>query len=57
MEKYETPDKLRLLLQILKNKKFVLDCGHRVTFNHFLGNNIVVINGKKLKIVCSDCGY
>jgi hypothetical protein len=44
------------LKEILKGK-FVLDCGHKVTLNHNLGNNIIVINRKPLEIICTDCGY
>jgi hypothetical protein len=27
-----------------------------VTFGQFLGNDIVVRNGKEMKIICSHCG-
>lgn len=37
--------------------KYLLDCGHHVTLNHNFGNNIMVINGKELKIICSLCAY
>ncbi len=55
--KYQSPESLRAVLKRLKNEKFKLDCGHSITFNHNLGNNVVIINGKELKIICSDCGY
>ena len=42
---------------ILDREKFVLDCGHHVTFNEVLGNNITVYNGKELRITCAECGY
>ncbi|MBC2714926.1 MAG: hypothetical protein HF978_06415 [Desulfobacteraceae bacterium] len=56
-EKYESTDSLRLLLHQLNGKKFKLDCGHHISFNHFLGNDITIYNGKRLKIICSQCGY
>jgi hypothetical protein len=57
-EKYQEPELLRDILErTLKGKKFKLSCGHYVTFGHFLGNDITVYNGKKFKIICSQCGY
>lgn len=56
-ESYQGTDALREILALLKGKKFRLDCHHHVTFNHSLGNNITIYNGKKLKIICSQCGY
>ncbi len=44
------------LKEILKGK-FELDCGHKVTFNHNFGNNIIVINKKPVEIICTECGY
>ena len=44
------------LKEILKGK-FELDCGHKVTLNHNLGNNIIIINRNPLEIICTDCGY
>ena len=52
----DTEDLRRLLLQ-LKGRRFRLDCGHHITFGHFLGNDITILNGRKLKIICSQCGY
>ena len=46
-----------ILYKTVAGKKFRLDCGHHITFGHFLGNDITIYNGKKLKIVCSQCGY
>jgi hypothetical protein len=50
-----------VLKEIMSNTftgaKFRLDCGHHITFNHNLGNDITIYNGKELKIVCSQCGY
>ena len=54
---YQDTDVLREILAMLKGKKFRLDCDHHITFNHSLGNDITIYNGKKLKIICSQCGY
>lgn len=54
---YEDTDALREALAALRGRKFRLDCGHHVTFGHFLGNDITIFNGKKQKIICSQCGY
>ncbi|MDY6990199.1 MAG: hypothetical protein SWQ30_19325 [Thermodesulfobacteriota bacterium] len=56
-EAYEDTDALRETLSRLKGRRFKLDCGHHVTLGHFLGNDITIYNGKKLKIICSQCGY
>ena len=56
--KYEKPERLKEILSgALAGKKFRLDCGHHITFNHNLGNDIKIYNGKELKIICSQCGY
>ena len=37
---------------------YELDCGHRVTFGHGLGNNVVIINSyrkEEMRIICTDC--
>ena len=58
MKLYHGTDELRTILErALSGKKFCLDCGHHVTFGKFLGNDITIYNGKKLKIICSQCGY
>ncbi len=54
---YRTTSDLRKLLNILHHKKFILDCGHHVTFNRVLGNNITIYNGVELRIICAECGY
>jgi hypothetical protein len=54
---YESPEALKRVIETLKGKKFRLDCGHHVTFGHFLGNDITVYNGKRPTIICSQCGY
>jgi hypothetical protein len=46
---------LKAYLNNLRNKKFRLDCGHHVTFGFFLGNDIVIRNGKELRIICKQC--
>ncbi len=56
-EKYGPVDELKAFLNQLKEKKFTLDCGHHVTFGFFLGNDILIRNGKEFTIVCSQCGY
>jgi len=57
-EQYQSTDILRdILKQTLEGKKFRLDCGHHITFGYFLGNDITIYNGKKAKIICSQCGY
>ncbi len=55
--KYAEPDELRAVLEQLRGRKFMLDCGHKVTFGYFLGNNVIIHNGKEFKIICTDCGY
>ena len=54
---YQETEKLREILQQLKGKKFKLDCGHHVTFGHYLGNDITIRNGANPEITCSLCGY
>jgi len=57
-ERYDGPELLRDILQrTLAGKKFRLDCGHYVSFGHFLGNDITILNGKEFKIICSLCGH
>jgi hypothetical protein len=56
--KYRPSNELRqILIQALEGRKFILDCGHHVTFGVYLGNNITIYNGVELKIICSECGY
>ena len=57
LQEYRQTKELRRLLKILNRKKFVLDCGHHVTFNEALGNNVTIYNGRELRITCSQCGY
>jgi len=55
--KYQPASELRWALEALKGQKFTLDCGHHVTFNQSLGNNLIIHNGKRLQIICTECGY
>ena len=54
---YEDTEVLRKIICNLKGKKFCLDCGHHVTFGHFLGSDITIQNGKRPKIICTLCSY
>ena len=54
---YKDTDVLRRLLERLKGKKFKLDCGHLCTVGHNFGNNIMIYNGARLKVICSQCSY
>ena len=53
---YAEVDELKAIIHELRGRKFKLDCGHRVTLGYFLGNDIVIKNGKACEIVCVDCG-
>jgi len=56
--RYHDPELLRdILVRVLAGKKFRLDCGHHVSLFHNLGNDITIYNGKKPKIICTQCGY
>jgi hypothetical protein len=54
---YQDVKSLKQIIQRLNGQKFRLDCGHHITFGYHLGNNIIIINGKIPKIICSLCGY
>jgi hypothetical protein len=56
-ERYHDTSELREFLKALKYKKYILDCGHHITIGHGLGNNLMIINGRELKIICSLCAY
>jgi len=49
------------LKDVLKGKKFLLDCGHHATPGHNFATNIVIVNrstknGKdSLEIICTGC--
>lgn len=56
--RYSEPEALRgILIRALAGRKFRLDCGHHVSFGHFLGNDITILNGREPKIICSLCGH
>lgn len=55
-KRYHQVEELRRLMETLKGMKFQLDCGHHVTFGYFLGNDLIIRNGKTLEIVCLECG-
>jgi hypothetical protein len=56
-KQYKPSEELKKAVEDLRGKKFRLDCGHHVTFNHHLANDITIRNGKELTIICSLCGY
>jgi hypothetical protein len=57
-KKYQEPELLKdILIRVLSGKSYILDCGHRVSFFNHWGNDVTIYNGKKLKIICSQCGY
>ncbi len=55
-QKYQPVDMLIKHLACLAGQKFTLSCGHHVTFNQYLANDIFIYNGKDLTIACCDCG-
>ena len=57
-EAYGEPEALKNILQrTLAGSKYRLECGHHVTFSEVLGNDVIIRNGKELKIICTQCGY
>lgn len=57
-QQYQGPDALKEILhRELCGKKFVLQCGHHITFEEALGNDLTVRNGKDFKVICAVCGY
>ena len=57
IQQYQQPELLRDILQrVLAGKKFRLHCGHVVTFGQYWGNDVTIPNGKKLRIICTQCG-
>ncbi len=58
IQRYHQPEALQDILQrVLAGKRFKLMCGHHVTFGQILGNDVTIRNGKKFKIICTQCGY
>ena len=57
---YGEPEALKdILFQALYNKRFLLECGHCISFfNSTLGNDLTLKNGlnKDFKVICVDCG-
>ena len=56
-EAYQPVVNLKQLILSHVGRKYLLDCGHCVTFGYFLGSNVIIINGKNLKVICTECGY
>ena len=54
---YQDVEALKQIIRDLAGHKFKLDCGHHVSFGHFLGNDITIRNGKEPVIICSFCGH
>ena len=55
---YSEPEALKdILKRVLAGKKFRLECGHHITFNTVLGNDLTVRNGKNFSVICAQCGY
>jgi len=48
---------IKKLKSIISKGKYRLDCGHKVTLGHNLGNDIAILNGKELTIICVLCLY
>ena len=53
---YRPVQELRDIIKALAGQKFMLECGHKVTFGCNLGQDLVLLNGKEPKIICSECG-
>ena len=57
-KQYQGPEVLKEILhRELYGKKFLLQCGHHITFCTTLGNDHTVKNGKELSVICAECGY
>ncbi|MDD2468202.1 MAG: hypothetical protein PHI97_29840 [Desulfobulbus sp.] len=54
---YQPVENLKQIFQQHCGEKFLLDCGHRVTLGHNLGNNIIILNGPSVRVICTLCGY
>ncbi|MDP2644529.1 MAG: hypothetical protein Q8P24_06290 [Desulfobacterales bacterium] len=46
-----------ILKRVLDGRIFMLDCGHHADLYPGPGKDITIYNGKKPKIICSQCGY
>lgn len=56
-QEYESVEVLRDIIKSLDGRKFMLDCGHKVTFGHNFANNLIIDSDKDHKIICTLCGY
>ena len=56
-DEYEDVEVLKKEIEKLRGRKFRLDCGHHVTFGHFLGNDVTIRNGKEFELYCLLCCY
>lgn len=57
-KRYQQAEVLKEILhRELQGRKFVLQCGHHITFGEPLGNDLTVRNGKELTVICAVCGY
>ena len=58
---YGEPEALKdILFQVLHKKRFLLECGHHISFfSSTLGNDLTLKNGlnKDFKVICAECGY
>jgi hypothetical protein len=55
---YSEPESIKDILNgVLSDKKLLLGCGHHVSFDPNLGNDIAISNSKEPKIICSLCGH
>jgi len=58
LAKYEEPEALKdILRRTIYGKKFRLECGHIISLGYYLGNDLVVRNGKELEVICLQCAY
>jgi DNA repair protein RadC len=54
---YACAKDLRRSLRNRSGKELILYCGHSASLGQFIGNNVTILNGAKLKIICAQCGY
>ncbi len=53
---HKSMESVRELLRILNKEQFVLDCGHHVTFDQVICNDINTRENVELHVICSQCG-
>ena len=51
------PPSLQVILAPYLRQRLRLDCGHHVTLGYNIGNNVIILNGKVLRVICTECGY